>query len=405
MTDRLIKNVSVMQPGEGVVGSSLLIRQGKIAEISPDPGGAEIPGAESFDGGGRLLTPGLIDIHTHGIGHNLYERSPEELVAGVGVLAQYGVTTVLPTLYKVMERGDYAPLRRLVDTLGQCRGACVPGFHLEGPFLALAGAGASTAAGDIDWLNELLDVCQDKLSAMSISPDTPNIIPVIERLSDAGVVVFITHTAADVDQTDAAIEAGARHATHFYDVFPVPAETDPGVRPVGCVEAVLADRRVSVDFIADGVHVHPKAIQAAFAAKGPEKVILITDSNIGAGLPDGVYETPWGFPVMVEAGRATRTHAPGEPNHGTLAGSSLTMNQGIGNLRRWLDIPEHQVWAMGSRNPAKLMGLAGKGQIVKGADADLVLWDQTGDAPQAVHTWVGGESVFDQTQTDEASIR
>lgn len=401
MTDYLIENVSVLQPGEGVVGSSVLICQSKIAAIDPS---TELAGdAVTFDGGGRLLTPGLIDIHTHGIGHNLYERSPEELIAGVESLGQYGVTAVLPTFYAVMNREAFGQLEALVSALDRCNTTHVPGFHLEGPFLALPGAGAITAAGDLGWLNELLAIGKGRIAAMSISPDTLNILPVIERLAEAGVVSFITHTHATVEQTEAAIDAGARHATHFYDVFPLPEETDPGVRPVGCVETVLADSRVSVDFIADGIHVHPKAIQAALAAKGADKIILITDSNIGAGLSDGVYGTPWGFPVKVEAWNAARIHTPGQSNHGTLAGSSLTMNEGIGNLHRWLNVPEHQVWAMGSRNPAALLGLKGKGQIAVGADADLVLWNQDGHSPKAVRTWVNGECVFTDTQTDEES--
>ena len=134
-----------------------------------------------------------------------------------------------------------------------------------------------------------------------------------------------------VEQTEAAIEAGARHATHFYDVFPVPEETDAGVRPVGAVEAILADSRVSVDFICDGVHVHPAAIRAAVAAKGWEKVMLITDSNIGAGLPPGEHDTPWGYRVRVAPGDAAR-HA----TKGFLAGSALTMDVGMKNLLRWL---------------------------------------------------------------------
>ncbi|MBI2497232.1 MAG: N-acetylglucosamine-6-phosphate deacetylase, partial [Opitutae bacterium] len=118
--------------------------------------------------------------------------------------------------------------------------------------------------------------------------------------------MFITHTRASVAQTEAAIDAGAVHATHFYDVFYPPTETDPGVRPVGAVETILADPRASVDFIADGIHVHPTAIRAALAAKTFAGVTLITDSNIGAGLPAGVYDTPWGYQVRVSPEEAAR---------------------------------------------------------------------------------------------------
>ena len=260
------------------------------------------------------------------------------------------------------------------------------GLHLEGPFVALGGAACATIPGDLSLLSDMLAACRDRVSIMSISPDQENVLPVIEHLRERGIVPFITHTRASVEQTQAAIDAGAIHATHFYDVFPVPEERDPGVRPVGAVETILGDRRVSVDFICDGVHVHPAAIRAAVAAKGWAGVILITDANIGAGLPSGDYDTPWGYKVRVSSNNGTR--------HSTLnflAGSSLTMNLGIKNLLRWLDLPPEQIWAMGTLNPARLMNLASKGRLAPGADADLVLWD---DELQPIKTWVGGRCVY-----------
>lgn len=223
---------------------------------------------------------------------------------------------------------------------------------------------------------------------MSLSPDAPGIVPVIRRLTEQGVRVFLTHTRAGVEDTEKAIAAGATHATHFYNVFYPPAETEPGVRPVGAVETILADPRVSVDFIADGVHVHPMAIRAAVAAKGWQGVLLITDSNIGAGLPPGVYPTSWGFSVRVSPSTAAR-HAI----ENTLAGSALTMDRGVANLLQWLSLPPEQVWAMATLNPARLLGLAGKGRMQVGADADLVLWDADLTARR---TWVNGNTVYEK---------
>jgi N-acetylglucosamine-6-phosphate deacetylase len=171
----------------------------------------------------------------------------------------------------------------------------------------------------------------------------------------------------------------------------MPAETEPGVRAVGAVETILADPRCSVDFIADGVHVHPTAIKAALAAKGPQGVLLTTDSNIGAGFPPGIYESPMG---PIAAGDAARLHRPGEPLHGGLAGSTLTMNRGIANLLAWLGLPEEQVWAMGTSNVARVLKLASKGSLRVGADADLVLWNQDGGKLRAERTWVGGRLVY-----------
>jgi N-acetylglucosamine-6-phosphate deacetylase len=171
----------------------------------------------------------------------------------------------------------------------------------------------------------------------------------------------------------------------------VPEITEPGLRPCGAVEALLADPRCSVDFICDGVHVPPVAVRAALAAKGPAGIILITDSNIGAGLPDGIYPTTFGFPVKVSARNAARIHDPANKNHGALAGSALTMNLGIAHLHQWLKLPAEQIWAMGTANPARLLGLATKGVLAPGADADVVVWNADFTP---LHTWVGGERVF-----------
>jgi N-acetylglucosamine-6-phosphate deacetylase len=244
-------------------------------------------------------------------------------------------------------------------------------------------------------LEELLAAAKGRVLAMSVSPDAKNIVPVIERLREQDIAVFMTHTRASVEQTMAAIEAGARHATHFYDVFPAPVEIEAGVRPVGAVETILADERCSVDFICDGVHVDPMAIKAALRAKGWERLVAISDSNIGAGLADGIYESSWGYSVRVQASDAARIATPDHPLVGSLAGSSLTMNVAMANLLRWLPVKPAEAWAIGTRNPASVVGLLAKGRIEVGADADLVQWATSHDCLRAVRTWVGGRCVHE----------
>ncbi len=385
----LITNARIVSPGHGITCGDLLIADGRIADRAT-------PGAVSsvtprLDAAGRLLTPGLIDVHTHGIHEFVYEDGPEPCTAAAARLGAYGCTTVFPTLVPKLGKDLLPRIARLAQCLDGITQACVPGLHLEGPFTALAGAGCATLPGDLGLLEELLAAAHGRLAIMSLSPETHGILPVIERLVAAGVVPFLTHTRAGVDATQAAIDAGARHATHFYDVFHVPAETEPGARPVGAVEVILGDPRATVDFICDGVHVHPAAIRAALAAKGWTGVLLITDSNLGAGLPDGEYATPYGYGIEIGPRGGARL-AGNVANRGALAGSALTMNVGMRNLLRWLRLPPEQVWAMGTANPARLLRLSGKGVIRPGADADLVLWNE--DLTPA-RTWVGGRCVFD----------
>jgi len=384
--DLLIENVRAMEPGQGIVGNALKVRDGRVVRID-----ARMPAtADRIDAAGRLLTPGLVDMHTHGIGSHSYDSGPRELAAACGMLSKYGTTTVLPT---VVPRPDGEPLdalAQLAEGIDSVQAAWIPGLHLEGPFVAEAGAACATVPGDVEYLDELIDACGGRVAAVSLAPEAPNILPVIERLLERDIVAFITHTRASVQQTQAAIDAGARHATHFFDVFPVPDETEPGVRPVGAVETILADPRCTVDFVADGVHVHPVAIRAALAAKGYDGIALVTDSCVGAGLPPGEYPTPWGYPVRVAPEEGARIADPDHPLANALAGSALTMNRGIANLMQWLDLPSEQVWAMGTANPARVLGLGDVGTLRPGARADLVIWNE--DLTPAA-TFVAGHRV------------
>lgn len=387
MPSLLISDVRIVEPGRRIHPGNLLVRDGRIAAFGEVAAGAA-QDAIRVEGRGRLLTPGLIDVHTHGVMHSLYEAGPEGLRSAARELGRFGVTTVLPTIVPKTTEAWLQSITAIARETSLVREVCMPGLHIEGPFMAFGGAACPTLPGDLALLEKILTACEGHITVMSVSPDAPNIIPVIRRLREKDITVFLTHTGATVEQTEAALDAGARHATHFYDVFYPPAESDPGVRPVGVVEAMLADPRASVDFIADGVHVHPTAIRAAVAAKTWAGVVLITDSNIGAGLPAGIYDTPWGFQVRVSPETAAR-HA----TKNFLAGSALTMDRGMANLLRWLSLPPEQVWAMGTLNPARILGLDRKGRIEVGADADLVLWE---DDLRPAQTWVAGKSTYEK---------
>ncbi len=392
MSKLFIDNVSLILPQSQPKAGSLLIENGQILAVDPAEVSAD---TQKVDGRGCLLTPGMVDLHTHGIHEFLYEQSQEDIGNSAAVLARYGTTCVLPTLYRVLQTGMQSHLAGLAEAMASVTGVSMPGFHMEGPFLKLPGAGGETLPGDLDLLDELLEACGHRVTAMSVSPDTPGIMPVIDRLRELGIQIFVTHTQAGIAESLEAIERGARHGTHFYNVFPLPAETEPGCRAVGLAEALIADPRCTVDFICDGIHVHPLAIKAALAAKGSSGVALITDSNIGAGLPPGIHHSCWKYPVQIKQGDAARVHLPGDDRHGLLAGSSLTMDQGVNNLLRWLDLPVEEVFAMATSTPASIAGLKKKGSIAPGFDADLVLWTQTGERSYAVDkTWSMGRLVY-----------
>lgn len=390
----IIQNVRALDPGVGVVGRWVRVEGGRIAAIGA---GAVTPmeGEEVVQGGGRLLTPGLVDVHINGHFDCNFDNGPEDLLAAAQKIGRFGATTFIATVQPYLTDKLMDHLASLAGAIPKVEGACVPGLHLEGPFITVAGAASDPVDGDLGLAKELIAACGSRMKVMSLAPDAGDIIPVIELLVQSGISVFVTHTRATYEQTIRAIDAGARHATHFTDVFPRPECTEPGAQSAGAIEGYLAHPRGTVDFICDGVHVHPGIVRATYAAKGWEGIALATDANTGAGLPPGVYPTPWGYPIRLAEGDAPRIEDPTNPMHGALAGSALTMDRGINNLRAWLDIPEEHLWAMGTSTPAGIADLPTKGRLRRGLDADLVLWDDLEGTYTAVRTWVAGKTVYE----------
>jgi len=370
---------------EGIKKGSIQVEGGKIAFV-----GDIQPEGEVLDMGDAFIVPGFIDVHTHGVHYFLVDNGPEHLKDICLNMTRYGVTGFLPTVAPRSKGEDAAFLSELSAT--KTEGAEILGFHLEGPFLKITGSLPSEAISqsDTDRVESLIQAAKPFRAIFSVSPDVEGITNLIPLMTRDNTPVFMTHTAATVKETQEAIELGVRHATHFYDVFPCPAVKDPGVRPCGAVEAVLADKRVSVDFILDGVHVDPVAVQMALACKseGPGRVCLITDSNVGAGLEPGRF-------VFGNSGEIEFAYK-GAParlvKDNTLAGSGLTMDQALRNAVEWLDVDLAEAAKMASTYPAEVLGLGNcKGKLSMGYDADFVILDQ---GLNVLETWVAGKQYF-----------
>ena len=390
-----ITNASVVCLDQVHADYTVICHDGRITWVGPS---AEAPTADAeclVDARGQYLVPGFIDLHIHGTGKYLIDNGPDDLAGLSGLLPKYGVTSFLPGVCPLPKGTDSKFLARLAKVVPQ--GAEFLGFHLEGPFLTLTGALPPEALGsaDIQRLGDLIAAAEPYRAVFSIAPDFEGVDELLPIMAAGGTPVFMTHTAATVAQTQAAIEAGARHATHFYDVFPVPPDTDPGVRPAGAVEAILADARVSVDFILDGCHVDPVVAKMALQCKGPDRVCLITDANIGAGLPPGRYSFGSGGAVEFrEPGGPARLTAESHMAGG-LAGSGLTMDRALRNAISMLHVELPTAVRMVSANPAQVLGLLNrKGQIKPACDADMVLLDND---LKVVQTWIAAKCCYERT--------
>jgi N-acetylglucosamine-6-phosphate deacetylase len=384
----ILSNALVLLQDRVLREHAVIVESGKIVDVLPGAGGAFADSDDLVDCRGGYLAPGYIDLHTHGLHQLRVDDGPDHLLGLCETFPKYGVTGFLPTVLP-RPKGEDAVY---VASLARCvsEGSQILGLHLEGPFLALPGAMPPSALGkaDPERVLKLIDAARPLRAIFSVSPDFEGILDLIPLMARNGTPVFATHTAAGVEQTQAAIDAGVRHATHFYDVFPCPSEKDPGVRPCGAVEAILADPRVSVDFILDGEHVHPVAVKLALKCKGPDGVSLITDSNVGAGLAPGVRYHFAGYDIIFEYDGGPARMTEDSPIPGGLAGSGLTLDRAVRNAVRLLGIDVPMAVRMASLNPAAVLGLDdSKGRIAQGYDADLVLLD--GDL-KVLRTWIGG---------------
>lgn len=384
---KLILKSNIVTENE-ILKAYLIVENSKISKIT-----SEKPQGEIIDLGDSFIVPGFIDLHIHGVHRALVDNGELDLKEICRTLPQYGVTGFLPTVAPRPKGEDAEFLSKLSKT--KTSGTEILGYHLEGPFLKLTGAlgaGAITGADD-ERVHALIDAAKPYKAIFSISPDVEGIEKLIPIMAENGTPVFMTHTAANVEETQRAIELGVRHATHFYDVFPCPEVSEPGVRPCGAVEAILADERVSVDFILDGVHVDPIAVKMALVSKksGPGKVCLVTDANVGAGLEPGQFS----FGNLGDICFAYKGAPARSVKDNTLAGSGLTMEQALKNAVKWLNMDLVEASKLVSLHPAKVLGLEHKkGLLKEGYDADFVVLNAELDILQ---TWISGECFYRKT--------
>jgi N-acetylglucosamine-6-phosphate deacetylase len=371
VTGRLLVDGNLMR-------GALLIERGRIVEVRLGKVGA-LP-APRLDA--EIVSPGLVDLQLNG-GFGLEVGGDAQALRALAArLPSTGVTTFLPTAVSG-GTADYRALAAAFVSARDAAGARMPGLHLEGPLLSPARAGAHRAdaigAGGTTLdavLDELLSAAAVRL--VTLAPERPGALALIARLRQAGVTVSLGHTDATFEQTVAAIDAGATLVTHLFN-----AMSPLHHRAPGAVGAALADDRVTVMLIADGVHVHPAALNVALRSKGPERVALVTDAIAAAGAPPGRYALA-GVDVVSDGQTARLAD-------GTLAGSTLTLDRAVRMMAGVAGARLEDALAMASTVPAAAIGLADAGRIAIGQAADLALWSA---AMEVTATIVGGEVAY-----------
>ncbi len=390
MSTLLIKNSKVVGRNEVFEGYSVLVKDGKIAEVRK---GGGITADETVDAEGKYIAAGFIDVHMHGA-HGIRIGDPKEKIEEfLKLMPSHGVTGLLAGISP--SGSDEKDVEKLEEySTIQSQGTGLLGFFLEGHFLTLFGAIAHIPKNrTVERVKELKAAAKPYKLAFAVSPELDGITQMLPEMTKDAYTAFITHTGANWDEAEAAIEAGAKHASHFFNVFPYTGDKEPGVRGCGSVEAVYAHPEVSVDFILDGVHVIPIAVKMALACKDKDKVCLISDSNVHAGLPAGEYYGVDGVGITVEYEGAPARLKEGKLKGG-LSGSGLTMDKAVRNAVDMLDVDLPQAVAMASYNPAKVLGIEDRKGLVKdGYDADIVMLN--GDL-SVEKCWVGGKLKYER---------
>ncbi len=379
----------VVLPDRILDGATVAIDDGIIVEIGPGAAAS----ANDIACEGHWILPGFIDGHIHGVDGTDVLGAADAVSRVAAALPRRGVTAFCPTTIAC----DPATLERFLSAVERAGtrapgAARVLGAHLESNFLHPDYNGAQPAAclrlpprpgepprADGEFTGaaivQVIDAHRSSVRLVTLAPELEHAIDLIHRLVQNGHRVSLGHSAATFDQAEAAIHAGARHATHLFNRMPALQHRAPGL-----AGAVLAHDEVTSEVICDGYHVHPAMVRMAVRAKGVDGVLAITDATAGAGLPVGAESVLGNQRIRV-------TERCALLDDGTLAGSILTMDGAFRMLAGAVGLGIVEAARLCATTPATALGRPDLGRIAVGAAADLVVLDAAWHVTQ---TWVAG---------------
>lgn len=393
----LITNGQVITKRKIITPGALLIEGERILEV----GSAEILEKQCkkyvdriFDVERQVVAPGFIDIHVHGGGGaEAMDGTVQALKCMAGFFAQHGVTGFLPTIQAAPKEDMIRAIQATVSAMELQQkdygsglffgGAQILGLNVEGPFLNPSMSGAQMKEGicspDISLLRELIEAGQGRIKIMTLAPELDGAEEVMEFLHQEGVIVAVGHSNATFEVVGAAVKKGLSHITHIFNAMRRFHHREPGV-----AGAALTLEGLTVEVIADGVHVHPAVMRLLTKVKGSRETVLVTDAIRAAGLSEGRYA--FGRQEVLVKGKEARLAS------GVLAGSVLTMEQAVANMVEAVGIELVDAIAMASATPAKVIGLdKEKGSLEPGKDADIVVLSRDWEV---LLTMVKGKEVY-----------
>ena len=370
-----IINGTIVTGGESVVGN-VVLKDGVIEYVGTE--NPEVPAdAEVIDAAGLYVTPGFIDMHTHGAGGaDFMDGTVEAYLTAARTHAIHGTTLLYPTTLTSTNESLYGSFDTYLKAQElNTEGAQFGGMHLEGPYFSPTFAGAQ----DPRYLRnprpeeylEILDRCP-ALARWSFAPELEGSAEFAAELKKRGIVASIGHTNATFDECDAAHKAGASLMTHFYSCMSTITRRNAH-RYAGTVEYGYIQDGMNIEIIADGIHVPKDLLHLLLKIKGVDKICLVTDSMRGAGMPEGpsiLGGLEDGQEVIVEEGVAKLL------DRSAFAGSVATADRLIRTMVQIAGCSVADAVRMLTENPAKVMGIEEhKGALKQGMDADVVIFD------------------------------
>jgi N-acetylglucosamine-6-phosphate deacetylase len=371
-----LRGARLVLPDRILDGAALAVHDGTIVEIGPGRAGS----ADDVACDGRWILPGFIDGHIHGVEGTDVLSGPDAVATVAAALPRHGVTAFCPTtvacapaaLERFLAAVDVAAAARLAGS------ARVLGAHLESNFLNPDYNGAQPTAclrlpprpgeaarhdGEFNGaaIVEVIDAHRASVRLVTLAPELDGALDLIARLVRSGHRVSLGHSAATLDQAEAGIAAGARHATHLFNRMPPLSHRAPGL-----IGAVLSRPEVRAEIVCDGYHVHPVVARTAMAALGRDRTMAITDGTAGSGLPVGSV-------VPLGSHTITVTEDACFLADGTLAGSRLTMDGAFRVLMSRMGASLVDAAYMCATTPARQLGLTRTGEIAVGMAADVAV--------------------------------
>ena len=352
----------------------LYYEDGKIVAITTE----ELPCDREIDAQGLYVAPGFIDIHTHGAGdYDFGDGSADDIRKASYAHAQHGTTAIYPTCTTTSTEGILQFIRNVKEVMAENRPGMpfVAGSHLEGPYFSQGMRGAQNPAYIKSPVPEeykaFIEAGEGTVRRISFAPELDGSLELCDYLVENGVVAAFGHTEAIYEELVPVIRKGCKLATHLYSGMNLVTRRGP-YRKLGAVETAFLEDDVTVEIIADGIHLPKELLQLIYKYKGSDKICLITDSMRGAGMPEG--PTLLGpkadhFECVIKDGVAML------PDMTAFAGSVATADRLIRVMHKQVGVSLPECIKMLCANPAKTMGLADRGRLEVGFVADLVFFD------------------------------